>query len=131
MGEVLKGFSDRDRVPDDPIRVFTVGLVRQSLARREKTTPAAWTTYNTHTMLGAAPLGQKKYAEAEPLLLKGYKGMKARQKTIPPPAGERISEALDRLIDLYTATNKPDEVKKYQELRAKYPKVVPMPKAKK
>ncbi len=28
-------------------------------------------------MLGGALLGQKKYAEAEPLLLKGYEGMKS------------------------------------------------------
>jgi len=33
----------------------------------------------------------------------------------------RIPEILDRLIALYTATNKPDEVKKYKDLRAKYP----------
>lgn len=42
-----------------------------------------------------------------------------------------IPEALDRLIALYTATNKPDEVKKYRDLRAKYasPKEGgPMPK---
>ncbi len=31
-----------------------------------------------------------------------------------------ISESLDRLIELYTATNKPDEAMKYKDLRAKY-----------
>jgi hypothetical protein len=83
-------------------------------------------------MLGGALLGQKKYADAEPLLVKGYEGMKAREKDIPPPAATRIPEALDRLVELYTATNKPDEVKKYQELRAKYPtpkEVLPPPRA--
>jgi eukaryotic-like serine/threonine-protein kinase len=56
-------------------------------------------------------------------LLKGYEEMKARESTIPkaPEAQVRIPEALDRLIELYTATNKPDEVKKYKDLRAKYP----------
>lgn len=66
-------------------------------------------------------LGQKKYAEAEPLLRKGYEGMKQREKMIPPQAAARIPEALDRLIDFYTATNKPDQVKKWQAERAKYP----------
>jgi hypothetical protein len=72
-------------------------------------------------MLGGALLGQKKYADAEPLLLKGYEGMKAREKAIPPPASTCIPEALDRLIELYTATKQPDELKKYQQLRANSP----------
>jgi serine/threonine protein kinase len=96
-------------------------LLRECLAIREKTQPDEWTTFNTQSLLGGALLGQKKSADAEPLLLKGYEGMKAREKTIPPQAATRLPEALDRLIELYTATNKPDEVKKYQELRAKYP----------
>jgi hypothetical protein len=33
----------------------------------------------------------------------------------------RIPEALDRLIKLYTATDKLDEVKKWRAERAKYP----------
>jgi len=65
-------------------------------------------------------LGQKKHAEAEPLILKGYEEMRAREKTIPPPARIRIAEALDRLIKLYTAANKLDEVKKWKAERAKY-----------
>ncbi len=97
-------------------------LLRECLAIREKKEPNDWRTFNTLSMLGQALLGQGKYAEAEPLLVKGYEGMKAREKDIPPQANTRIPEALDRLIELYTATNKPDEVKKYQELRAKYPK---------
>ena len=106
--------------------------LRAGLAYREKTMPEFWTTFNTQSMLGGALLGQKKYADAEPLLLKGYEGMKQREKTIPLPAGTRIPEALDRLIELYTATNKPDEAKKWRAERAKYPapkEVAPPPKA--
>jgi hypothetical protein len=60
--------------------------------------------------------------------------MKAREKTIPTQGATNIPEALDRLIELYTATNKPEEVKKWQAERAKYPppkEVAPMPKEKK
>jgi hypothetical protein len=32
-----------------------------------------------------------------------------------------IPETLDRLIELYTATNRPDEATKWQAERAKYP----------
>jgi hypothetical protein len=47
--------------------------------------------------------------------------MKAREKLIPRQGIIRIPEALDRLIELYTAMNNPDEVKKYKDLREKYP----------
>jgi hypothetical protein len=82
-------------------------------------------------MLGGALLGQKKYADAEPLLLAGYEGMKQREQTIPPQGQVRLPEALDRLIELYTATDKPDEVKKWRAERAKYPEVAPTPREKK
>jgi tetratricopeptide (TPR) repeat protein len=112
-------------------------LLRECLAIREKTQPDVWTTFNTQSLLGGALFGQKKYADAEPLLVKGYEGMKAREKNPGTDVARlsiatRIPEALDRLIELYTATNKPDEAKKYQELRANYPTpkaVLPPPRA--
>jgi tetratricopeptide (TPR) repeat protein len=94
--------------------------LRECLAIREKTEPDAWTTFNTRSLLGGALLGQRKYAEAEPMLRQGYEGMKAREKTIPQAAATRIPQALDRLIELYTATNKPDEVAKWRAERARY-----------
>ncbi|HEY7326757.1 MAG TPA: serine/threonine-protein kinase [Gemmataceae bacterium] len=96
-------------------------LLRECLSIREKMHPDAWTTFNTMSTLGGALLGQKKYAAAEPLLLKGYEGMKQREKTIQPQGAIRIPEALDRLIELSTATNKPDEAKKWRAERANYP----------
>jgi eukaryotic-like serine/threonine-protein kinase len=100
-------------------------FLRESLAIRQKWQPDVWSTFNTQSMLGGALLGQKKFAEAEPLLLGGYEGMKQREKTIPPQGNARIPEALDRLIELYTATNQPDEVKRWQAGRAKYPEAAP------
>jgi WD40 repeat protein/serine/threonine protein kinase len=92
----------------------------ECLAIREKIQPDAWATFNTQSSLGESLLGQKKYAEAEALLLKGYEGMKAREATIPPLAIFRLPETCERLIDLYTATNRPDDVKKWQAERAIY-----------
>lgn len=43
----------------------------------------------------------------------------------------RICEAIDRLIQLNTAKNKTDDVKKWQTERAKYPEVAPLPLEKK
>ncbi len=96
-------------------------LLRECLTIREKTQPDVWSTFNTQSLLGAALLGQKKYGEAEPLLWKGFEGMKQREKTIPPPAITRLPEAIDRLVELFTATDKPNEVKTWQAERAKYP----------
>jgi tetratricopeptide (TPR) repeat protein len=119
--EVLHDMSDR--APDDAIVMFTTALLRRCLSQRQQATPNAWQAFNTQSLLGGALLDQKKYAEAEPLLLKGYEGLKAREKTIPKQRGGalRIPEALDRLIELYTAINKPDEAKTWQAERAKYP----------
>jgi len=97
-------------------------LLRECLAICEKAEPDAWTTSNTRSLLGGALLGQKKHAEAEPLLRRGYEGMRAREKAIPPQGTTRVPEALDRLIELYTATSRPDEVKKWQAERARYPR---------
>jgi hypothetical protein len=104
--------------------------LRECLALRQKLQPGAWTTFNTQALLGGALLGQNKYDAAEPLLLAGYRGMKQREKGIPLQGATRIPEALDRLIALYTATNRPDEAKKWQADRAKYPAAAPMSRKK-
>ena len=44
-------------------------------------------------------LGQKKFAEAEPLLLKGYEGMKQRKGAIPALAKVCLTQALNLDID--------------------------------
>jgi hypothetical protein len=65
------------------------------------------------------------------MLLARYEGMKQREKTIPLSRKIRLPEAVDRLIELYTATNRPDEVKRWQAERATYPEVVAMPQEEK
>ncbi len=96
-------------------------MLRECLEIREQVEPDAWTTFNTQSLLGAALLGQEMYVDAEPLLLKGYDGMKAREATIPPQATNCIPETLDLLIELYVATDRTDEAQKYRDLRMKYP----------
>jgi hypothetical protein len=90
--------------------------LKACLVLRQKTQPQAWTTFNTMSMLGGALLGQKKYAAAEPLLLKGYEGMKQREKSIPPPGRKiRFSEAIERLLQLYEALEKKDDEAKWRK----------------
>jgi hypothetical protein len=83
--------------------------LRECLTIRQKVQPDDWTTFDTKSMLGEALLDQKKYADAEPLLLSGYKGMKEREANIPSQDKPRFTKALERLVQLYEAWSKPDK----------------------
>jgi hypothetical protein len=59
--------------------------------------------------LGGALLGQGRYAEAEPLITQGYEGMRARAAKIPPLGKPRLSEAAQRVMQLYQAWGQPEK----------------------
>jgi serine/threonine protein kinase/tetratricopeptide (TPR) repeat protein len=90
-------------------------LLRECLAVREKTQPDLWNTFTAKSMLGGALLGQKKYAEAEPFLVAGYQGMDQREATIPVQAKDRLTEALERLVQLYEATGKLEDAARWRK----------------
>ncbi len=96
-------------------------VLRELLTIRETKAPDHWRTFNAQSKLGGALLGQKQYAAAEPLLRAGYEGMKLRAKKIPAKSKPWLAEALDRLIALAEATNKPDEARMWKDERAKLP----------
>ncbi|MBX9624846.1 MAG: tetratricopeptide repeat protein, partial [Gemmataceae bacterium] len=102
--------------------------LRAVLAVLDREQPGHWATSDTRSLLGGSLFGRGELAEAEPLLVAGYEGMKARRPTIPPPARPRLPEAADRLVDLYQALGKPDEVKRWRAERATYPFVTPPPR---
>ena len=58
-----------------------------------------------------------------PGLLSGYEVLKAREAKIPAQAKPRLTEALERLVQLYDAWGKPDEAaawrKRLEELKTK------------
>jgi hypothetical protein len=78
-------------------------ILRDSLAIQEKMAPDDWAAFDTKSMLGAAVLGQKKYADAEPLLIAGFEGMQQREKQIPVQSKIRLTQALERLVELCEA----------------------------
>jgi hypothetical protein len=47
--------------------------------------------------------------EAEPLLLDGYRGMEDRRASLPPRSARHLSEALERLVQLYEAMGNASE----------------------
>jgi serine/threonine protein kinase len=90
-------------------------VLRVCLAIRARRRPHAWTTFNSKSVLGSALLGQKKYADAEPLLLEGFQGMKQRQVKIPIEGQIRLTEALERLVQLYDAWGKKEKAAQWRK----------------
>ena len=78
-------------------------VLRETLAIRDRTTPTDWTRFDTMSQLGGALLGQHRFAEAESLVIDGYNGIKTREFAIPAPAKPRLTDAAERVIQLYTA----------------------------
>jgi eukaryotic-like serine/threonine-protein kinase len=90
-------------------------LLRQGLAILEEDWPDEWGTFEVKSLLGGALLGQQKYDEAVPLLLGGYQGLKERAARIVPNGHGELTAALERLVRLYDAWEKPDQAAKWRK----------------
>jgi len=66
-------------------------------------------------MLGGSLLGQKKYAEAEPMLLSGGEGLQQRRDKIPADGKHNLKDALQRLVQLYEETGRPEKAAEWKE----------------
>jgi len=95
-------------------------LARESLAIHERQTPDDWRTFDARSKLGGILLEQKQYAEAEPLLLSGYEGMKQREADIPAAGKPRLQETLQRLVQLYDATGRAAQTAEWKQQLAKF-----------
>jgi non-specific serine/threonine protein kinase/serine/threonine-protein kinase len=84
-------------------------MLREALANLEKIAPDEWSRYNCQGYLGAAIAAQKRFAEAEPMLLSGYDGMMRTRDGMA--AGERkyLGRAIERIEQFYLACGKPSE----------------------
>ncbi len=90
-------------------------VARQCLALREKAMPTDWKVFNARAMLGGARLGQKDYGpETETNLLAGYRGLKEREAAIPPAGRPRLYEAVQRLVQLYEESNRPEQAAEWK-----------------
>ena len=78
-------------------------LARETLEFNEKKQPDDWQRFRAESLLGATLAGQKKYAEAEPLLLEGYQGMLARKERmgVPNCIPDRAPEWIVQLYQLW------------------------------
>ena len=90
-------------------------LARECLALRKKIDSNGWKTFNARSLLGGSLLGQKKFPEAEPLLLSGYEGLNEQEDKIPTDSKRCVKESLQRLVQLYMATNQSEKAAKWQK----------------
>jgi tetratricopeptide (TPR) repeat protein len=89
-------------------------LVREALKILEQTSPDAWKRYYLQSLSGAVLTGQKRYADAEPLLLSGYAGLIQRKATIPTSSKSDLADAGDWIVQLYRDWGQPDKATEWQ-----------------
>jgi eukaryotic-like serine/threonine-protein kinase len=89
-------------------------LIREAVASYRKNQPQDWPRFFAESLLGASLAGQKKYTEAEPLLLEGYQGLASRKDHMDVPDWYYLDRAGEWLVHLYQAWGKPDKATEWQ-----------------
>ena len=88
---------------------FTEGepLAREAEAFQRTTQPDNWQLFWVESLLGASLAGEKRWVEAEPLLLDGYRGMVERKDLMPVPKLRNLDSAHGWILQMYKAWGKP------------------------
>ncbi len=73
-------------------------------------------------------MARKQYAEAEPLLISGYNGLRDREAAMPIANKSRLEKAAQRLVRLYEEAGRPDKAAQWKRNVSELTK--PSPKAK-
>ena len=89
-------------------------LAREAEEFNRRNRPDDWQRFRSDTLLGASLAGQKKYVEAEPLLVEGYRGFLARRDRVPAPNQYHLKRAREWLIQLYEAWGKPEKAAEWR-----------------
>jgi tetratricopeptide (TPR) repeat protein len=90
----------------------TETLLRESIKGAGNPKMQMWDAFDRQSMLGASLLGQGKYAEAEPLLISGYEGLKKLSPAIS--VDTNLPEAGQRLVRLYSDWGKPSQAEEWR-----------------
>jgi len=96
-------------------------ILRETSAILTRTSPAVWERFNVESMLGAGLAAQRKFEEAEPLLISGYEGMGRSPRPNTNTTSRFTSEqAGNAIIQLYADWPRPDKRAEWAEkLKAK------------
>lgn len=91
-------------------RRHPAAVLNEALATFTRTNPDGWDVADAESVLGAILAGQGHYEEAEPYLVESY----ARLKETRGARNFRTRRALGRILDLYTAWGRPEELERYR-----------------
>jgi eukaryotic-like serine/threonine-protein kinase len=89
-------------------------LAREIEATERAKRPDIWLRFWAESLVGASLAGEKKYADAEPLLLDGYRGMMARKDRISAPNWRHLKTAHEWILQLYAAWDKPEKAAQWR-----------------
>jgi tetratricopeptide (TPR) repeat protein/tRNA A-37 threonylcarbamoyl transferase component Bud32 len=89
-------------------------LAREAVEFYRKKLPDDWQRSRMESLLGATLVGQKKFTEGEPLLLDGYRGMKARKERFTVPEQYYLDRAREWIVRLYDEWGKPDKAAEWK-----------------
>ena len=90
-------------------------VLRELVAARGENSPQPWRRGYAQSLLGASLSGQRRFAEAEPLVVGGYEGMTAHRAAIPAFFNGFIVRAGRHVVDLYTAWGKPSQADEWRK----------------
>jgi tetratricopeptide (TPR) repeat protein len=90
-------------------------LAREAWEFYGKKQPDNWQRFRAESLLGASLSGQKRYAEAEPLLLEGYQGMLTRKGRMAVPDWYHLDRAREWTVELYRAWGKPMKAAEWRQ----------------
>ncbi len=90
-------------------------LARDAVKIEEQNPPDNWRRFYAEILLGASLAGEKKYAEAEPILLDGYQGSVAQKDRISTELLDVLDRAPDWIVRLYTDWGKPEKAAEWQQ----------------
>ncbi len=89
-------------------------LAREALAFQVTKEPDNWQHFWAESLLGASLAGEKRYVEAEPLLLEGYRGMVERKDSMPVPKLRDLDCAREWIVQMYVASGKPQKANEWR-----------------
>jgi eukaryotic-like serine/threonine-protein kinase len=76
-------------------------FARQSVTEYSKQKKEIWKRYYAQSLLGAILMEQKRYAEAEPLLISGFEGMQKNKQKMIDDDREYMKNAENWLVDVF------------------------------
>jgi hypothetical protein len=90
-------------------------LAREALEFDRQKQPDDWQRFRAESLLGASLAGQKKFSEAEPLLLEGYRGMLERKDRMKVPDWYHLDRVREWIDQLYQAWGKPGQAAEWRK----------------